>query len=76
LYFDSKPRWLTWIQKLEDKPFIVSQAMKGLLRLAMKLNDEYANVESFYWRLKDMFALHVRGSIELTCWGDMEAMFE
>jgi len=50
--------------------------MKGLLRLVMKSDDEYANVESSYWHLKDIFALHVRRSTEMTYWGDMEAMFE
>ena len=73
---NSEPRWLTWIQKLEDKSFVISQATKGLLRLAMKSEDEYKHVESSYWRLQSMFTEHPTGSTEITCWGDMEAMFE
>ena len=69
-------RWLVWAQKLQDKSDALSRAMKGLLKLAMKSKDECNAVESFFWHLKQMFELHLRGSTDITYWGDVDAMFE
>ena len=69
-------RWLAWIQKLEDKPTVVSRAMKGLLKLAGKSDEQRQIVESSMLSLRKRFETHPKGTTEITCWGDMDAMFE
>jgi hypothetical protein len=69
-------RWLAWVQKLQDNPSVVSRAMKGLMKLAMKLDEECNVVENSLARFKKVYYEHLRGSTEITCWGDMDDMFE
>lgn len=72
----SDNHWLSWIYKLHDQPSVVSRAMKRLLKFAMRSNEECDVVESSMWRLKKMFEEHPSGSTDITCWGDIDAMFE
>jgi len=52
--------------KLQNKPFVVFGTMKGLLKFAMKLDEECNVVETSLWQLKQRFDLHLRGSTNIT----------
>jgi hypothetical protein len=70
-------RWLAWVQKLQDKPSVVSRAMVGLQTLAMESIENCNAIESSLNRFKTIFDQHPsKGYTEITCWGDMDAMFE
>ena len=70
-------RWLAWVQRLQDRPSVVSRAMAGLQTLAMESNENCDAIQSSLSWFKTMFDQHPsKGYTEITCWGDMDAMFE
>ncbi len=62
-------RWLAWVQKLQDKSFVVSRAMKGLMKFAMKSDEECNAIETSLVRFKKVFDEHPRGSTKITVGG-------
>ena len=70
------PRWLTWVHQLQAPRRVVTKSMKGLLKLAMKSDEEFKAIHNSYWQMKQKFESYLGGSTYITQWGDMDLMFE
>ena len=70
-------RWLAWAQQLQDGPTVAQRAKIALQKKAMESDEDCQAIESALAKFKDVFDKHPCASFdEITCWGDVETMFE